>query len=173
MPRNDAGQNSFAQKLSDFTRRRFSSGLSYKFACGRFQRSRVTDCQHPFGSQRMAAVSGAHRTRPPYAVARYVIGSLEVRLRYATWRRRAVSKTAFDGTLIPETSFETLRPEDPLAKRVDAFGAEKPTFSGSVSVPLSLSGSVDFTEAEQLLIAWRRTGLCPVDAKGPCSTAKR
>ena len=26
-------------------------------------------------------------TRPPYAVARYDVGSLEVRLRYATWRR--------------------------------------------------------------------------------------
>jgi hypothetical protein len=34
----------------------------------------------------------------------------------------------FDGTLIPKTSFETLRSEDSLAKRVDAFGAEKPTF---------------------------------------------
>jgi hypothetical protein len=27
-------------------------------------------------------------------------------------------------TLIPETSFETLRSEDSLAKHVDAFGAE-------------------------------------------------
>jgi RNA polymerase sigma factor (TIGR02999 family) len=34
----------------------------------------------------------------------------------------------FDGTLIPETSFETLRSEDSLAKRDDAFGAEKPTY---------------------------------------------
>jgi hypothetical protein len=31
--------------------------------------------------------------------------------------------------LIPETSFETLRSEDSLAKRVDACGAEKPTIS--------------------------------------------
>ncbi len=45
----------------------------------------------------------------------------------ATRPRRAVSETTFDGTLIPETSFETLRTEDSLAKRVDAFGAEKPT----------------------------------------------
>jgi hypothetical protein len=40
-----------------------------------------------------------------------------------------MSETTFDGTLIPETSFETLRSEDSLAKRVDAFGAEKPTIS--------------------------------------------
>ena len=38
-----------------------------------------------------------------------------------------MSETTFDGTLIPETSFETLRSEDSLAKRVDGFGAEKPT----------------------------------------------
>jgi hypothetical protein len=30
------------------------------------------------------------RTRPPYAVARYNVGSLEVRLGYATWRRGRV-----------------------------------------------------------------------------------
>jgi hypothetical protein len=39
-----------------------------------------------------------------------------------------VSETTFDGTLIPETSFETLRSKDSLAKRVDACGAEKPRF---------------------------------------------
>jgi hypothetical protein len=44
--------------------------------------------------------------------------------------RRAVTETTFEGTLIPDTSFETLRSEDSLAKRVDAFGAEKPTYSG-------------------------------------------
>ena len=39
-----------------------------------------------------------------------------------------MSETTFDGTLIRETSFETLRSEDSLAQRVDAFGAENPTY---------------------------------------------
>ena len=39
-----------------------------------------------------------------------------------------MSETTFDGTLISKTSFETLRSEDSLAKRVSAFGADKPTF---------------------------------------------
>src|SRR4029078_2098654 len=43
--------------------------------------------------------------------------------------RRAVSETTFVGTSISETSFETLRSEDLLAKRVNALAAEKPTFS--------------------------------------------
>ena len=46
-----------------------------------------------------------------------------------------MSETTFDGTLIPETSFETLRSEDSLAKRVDAFGAEKPTTSEWPALP--------------------------------------
>ncbi len=69
-------------------------------------------------------------TRPAYAVARYDVGSLEVRVRYATWprgREELCQKLRYDGTLIPETSCETLRSEDSWAKRVDAFGAEKPT----------------------------------------------
>ena len=38
-----------------------------------------------------------------------------------------MSETTFDGTLISKTSFDTLRFEDSLAKRVSAFGAEKAT----------------------------------------------
>ena len=41
--------------------------------------------------------------------------------------RRVVSEATFDGSLIPETSFESLRSEDSLMKRVDAFDAINPT----------------------------------------------
>ena len=53
---------------------------------------------------------------------------------FAVRPRRAVSETTFDGTLIPETSFETLRSEDSLAKRVSAIRIEKPTKSGTCPI---------------------------------------
>ena len=54
-----------------------------------------------------------------------------------------MSETTFDGTLIPETSFEMSRSEDSLAKRVRAFRAEKPRFlelflSIRVSCPMTV-----------------------------------
>ena len=56
----------------------------------------------------------------------------------------ALSETTFDGTLISETSFETLRSEDLLAKRVSAIRIEKRTFSRTGSAPICQS--IDVTD---------------------------
>jgi hypothetical protein len=66
--------------------------------------------------------------RQQYAVRRESVGSFYVRVR----QRRAVSESAFDGTLICDINLEKLRSEDLLSKRVMAIRTEKLTISGMI-----------------------------------------
>ena|SRR5690349_19064136 len=101
--------------------------------------------------------------------------------------RRVVSETTFDGTLIPETSFETLRSEDSLAKRVDAFGVAKPTVLGTLeflcgappdlsrmNIALSANVMVEWRDEAERLVTGRRdiqeVRSKPVDTSGEASS---